>query len=171
MENCIVPTLSALNALQNHKEGECVFCEEDNKIYSWREDSWQPVDIENKGLSMNLYELNKTVINQLTPMSKEDVMGKYDLFTEFLQSTANDVYMLLCKEYNYYTLFAYEGDNPSLDTYEESVIDLLNEIGAVYSIDLTEDKSAIECWVKPNEDLGVLAFYLFPYDAGVVYYG
>ena len=34
-ETCIVPTLSALHALQNHIEGECVYCEEDNRIYSW----------------------------------------------------------------------------------------------------------------------------------------
>jgi hypothetical protein len=37
MENkyCTVPTLSALAALQNHIEGECVYCEEDSKLYSW----------------------------------------------------------------------------------------------------------------------------------------
>jgi hypothetical protein len=40
MEKCIVPTLSALNALKNHKEGEYVFCEETNKIYTWRKDAW-----------------------------------------------------------------------------------------------------------------------------------
>ena len=61
---CIVPTISALNALQNHIEGECVFCEEDNKIYSWQEnDGWCPIDIENKGISLNLYELNKTIVD------------------------------------------------------------------------------------------------------------
>jgi hypothetical protein len=73
--------------------------------------------------------------------------------------------------YSYYTLFAYEGDNSSLDTYEQSVIDLLDEIGVVYSIDLTEDKGAVEIWIKPDEEESALAFYLFPYDAGVVYYG
>ena len=169
---CTVPTKQALYALQNHTEGECVYCEEDSKIYSWQENSgWGPIEFENKGITMNLYDLNKTVVNQLTPMTKEDLIDKYDFFTEFLQSTANNVYMLLCKEYSYYTLFAYEGDNPSLDTYEQSVIDLLDEIGVVYSIDLTEDKCAVEIWIKPDEEESALAFYLFPYDAGVVYYG
>ena len=32
----IVPTLDILYALQNHIEGECVYCEEDSKIYSWQ---------------------------------------------------------------------------------------------------------------------------------------
>lgn len=60
---CIVPTLSALYALQNHEEGEIIYCEEDSKIYSWQEDGWGPVEFENKGISMNLYDLNKSIIN------------------------------------------------------------------------------------------------------------
>ena len=43
---CVVETLSALYALQNHVEGECVYCEEDNKMYTWQEnDGWQPVQL------------------------------------------------------------------------------------------------------------------------------
>jgi hypothetical protein len=96
---CIVPTLSALYALQNHEEGECVYCEEDGKIYSWQEDKgWGQIGIENKGVSMNLYDLNKTVVKQLEPMTNSDIASKMDLF-KFLQSKHMNIhYMLLCKD-------------------------------------------------------------------------
>ena len=80
----VVPSISALHALQNHVEGECVYCEEDSKIYSWQEnEGWGPIEFENKGISMNLYDLNKSIINQLEPMSNNDIAKKMDLF-EFL---------------------------------------------------------------------------------------
>ena len=63
--NCMVPTLTALHALKNHEPGECVYCEENQKIYCWNEEEgWQIVSMENKGLSMNLYDLNKSIFNQ-----------------------------------------------------------------------------------------------------------
>ena len=106
---CIVPTKQALYALQNHTEGECVYCEEDNKIYSWQENNgWGPIEFENKGISMNLYDLNKSIVNQLEPMTKQHIANKMDLF-EFLQiKHGNNHYMLLCKDYNYYTSYSPE---------------------------------------------------------------
>ena len=77
---CIVPTLSALYALQNHEEGECVFCEEDNKIYTWQEnDGWGAVDLKNEGLSLNLYDLNKSIVNQLPPLQRQDIAVRMDV--------------------------------------------------------------------------------------------
>ena len=173
MENgyCIVPTISALNALQNHIEGECVFCEEDNKIYSWQEnDGWGPIDIENKGISLNLYELNKTVVSQLPVMTEGDIAFKMTVIENLHNSSMNNHYMLLCKEYNYYTIF--ECDSMlNMPTFGAAVCEIISNIGEVYSIDLTEDESPIEIWIKPKEEENAMAFYLFPYDAGVVYYG
>ena len=168
---CIVPTISALNALQNHIEGECVFCEEDNKIYSWQEnDGWSPIDIENKGISLNLYELNKTVVNQLPVMTKNDIALKMKVFEDLHRTSMNTHYMLLCKEYNYYTIF--ECDSMlNMHTFGAAVCEIISNIGEVYSIDATENKEAVEIWIKPEGKESSMAFYLFPYDAGVVYYG
>ena len=61
---CIIPTLAALHALQNHREGECVYCEEDGKIYSWQEtEGWGEISLaQGEGLTMNLYDLNQSII-------------------------------------------------------------------------------------------------------------
>ena len=168
---CIVPTLSALYALQNHEEGECVFCEEDNKIYTWQEnDGWGAVDLKNEGLSLNLYELNKNIVSQLPIMTKGDIAKKIDCIEEYKHNTMNIHYMLLCKDYNYYTIF--ESDTMlNIPTFGAAICEIISNIGDVYSIELTEDKGAIEVWIKPEGEENALAFYLFAYDAGVVYYG
>jgi hypothetical protein len=118
---------------------------------------------------MNLYELNKSIVNQLTSMTKEDLENKYQLLNDFLDQTTDNYYMLLCKEYNYYTIFAFK-DDPEYNNFEKTVIEILDEVGEIYSIELTEDKSAIEIWIKPDGEESALVFYLFPYEAGVVYY-
>ena len=168
---CIVPTISALSALQNHIEGECVFCEEDNRIYSWQEnDGWGPIDFKNEGISMNLYELNKSIINQLPPLDKQDIAVRMDIIHKLHNESMNNHYMLLCKEYNYYTIF--ESDTMlNIPTFGAAVCEIISNIGEVYSIDPTESKDAVEIWIKPEGEESAMAFYLFPYDAGVVYYG
>lgn len=168
---CTVPTISALSALQNHIEGECVFCEEDNKLYSWQEnDGWGPIDLENKGISLNLYELNKTVVSQLPTMTMSDISSKMSIFEDLHKTARNTHYMLLCKEYSYYTIF--ECDSMlSIPTFGAAVCEIVSKIGEVFSIELTENKDAIEIWIKPEEEENAMVFYLFPYDAGVVYYG
>lgn len=170
-KNCVVPTLAALYALQNHEEGECVFCKEDNKIYSWQEnDGWQPVNIDGKGLSMNLYELNKSIMAQCKVLDKNDISKKINLFDELNKTAQNIHYMLLCKEYSYYTIFEFDSMK-SIPNFGVAVAEIVSNIGDVYSIEPTEDKAAIEIWIKPTGEEDALVFYLFPYDAGVVYYG
>ena len=172
MENklCSVPTLSALYALQNHIEGETVYCEETEKFYSWQEDGWGEIKIEGEGISMNLYDLNKSIINQLSPLTTQDIINRMEVLDALYNNTMNRHYMLLCKEYNYYTIF--ENDTMiSMPTFCAAVSEIISHIGEVYSIELTEDKCAIEIWIKPDGEDSALAFYLFAYDAGVVYFG
>ena len=167
----VVPSISALHALQNHIEGECVYCEEDSKIYSWQEnEGWGPIEFENKGISMNLYELNKTIINQLPPLTNSEIAVRMDVIHKLHNESMNNHYMLLCKEYNYYTIF--ESDIMlNMPTFGAAVCEIISNIGDVFSIDATDDGNAIEIWIKPDEQESVFVFYLFPYDAGVVYYG
>lgn len=173
MENgyCIVPTISALNALQNHIEGECVYCEEDGKIYSWQEnDGWRPIEFENKGISMNLYDLNKSIVNQLPPLTLSEIAVRMDVIHKLHNESMNNHYMLLCKEYNYYTIF--ESDTMlNMPTFGAAVCEIISKLGKVMSIELTETEDAVEIWIVPEGEESAFAFYLFPYDAGVVYYG
>lgn len=60
----IVPSLQVLYTLQNHIEGETIYCEEDSKLYVWQEDTgWTPIKVEGNGISMNLYDINKNIVN------------------------------------------------------------------------------------------------------------
>lgn len=103
-------------------------------------------------------------------MNLEEIQNKSELIGEFYDITNSKYYMLLCKEYNYYTIFERKtrSDAPSFST---AVCEIVADIGEVFSIELTEDKCAIEFWIKPKDEETSIVFYLFPYDAGVVYYG
>ena len=93
-----------------------------------------------------------------------------DIIHKLHNENMNNHYMLLCKEYNYYTIF--ESDTMlNMPTFGAAVCEIISNIGDVFSIDATEDGAAIEIWIKPDEQESVFVFYLFPYDAGVVYYG
>lgn len=167
-----VKDLNHLYAMQNHEENEIAYVEDLKKIYSWQDsDGWQELNVENKGLQLNLYELNKNIMSQMNPMTKEDIYNKSGEIFEFYTEVApNDYYMLLCREYNYYTLFApdFRYKNHGEDDFVSAVLSIIEELGPVYSIEKTE--TAIEFWIKPEGSETPLAFYLFPYDAGVVYY-
>lgn len=166
----VVSTLSALYALKNHSEGEYAYCEEDKTFYCWQNNNWVPINIDNKGISMNLYDLNKTAVEQLPIMNYEDIIKKIEIIDNLKNTSTNNHYMLLCKEYNYYTIFEYETLNFSNLTFGQTVCDIISEIGNVYSIEPNEENNAIEIWIKPENEESPLVFYLFPYDMGVVYY-
>jgi hypothetical protein len=41
-----------------------VMCEDTKEVFMWDEEQgWVSIDIENKGLELNLYDLNKNVIS------------------------------------------------------------------------------------------------------------
>lgn len=117
---------------------------------------------------MNLYDLNKSIVNQLEPLTLDKLFDKAQIIENLYNSTHNVHYMLLCKEYNYYTIF--EADNNPIVTFKAAVCDIINELGYVYSIEC-KDEVAVELWIKPLDKEEPLVFYLFPYDQGVVYYG
>lgn len=163
-----VKTLAILNSIQkNNKENEIAFCEETQKYYTWK-NKWQEVKLKNDGVKMNLYDLNKSIIGQLKPLTKEQIYQKGQIIENMHNANQNIHYMLLCKEYNYYTIF--EANTDPIITFKSAVCDIINELGDVYSIEY-KDEAAIELWIKPLGEEEPLVFYLFPYDQGVVYYG
>ena len=119
-------------------------------------------------VELNLYDLNKSVINQLEPMTLDEIIDKLNLIGEYYHKSDNSFHMLLCKDYNYYTIFA-PNDIITIE-FTATVYDIIVNLGTIYSIENTED-GAIEIWIKPEDEEMPYAFYLFPYDAGVVYYG
>ena len=119
-------------------------------------------------IELNLYDLNKSVINQLEPMTPDEIIDSLGLIKEYYRKSNNGFHMLLCKDYNYYTIFA--PDRIMSSEFTATVYDIIVNLGTIYSIENTED-GAIEIWIKPEGEEMPYAFYLFPYDAGVAYYG
>lgn len=77
--------------------------------------------------------------------------------------------MLLCRELNYFTLFEYAPKANDVDKFKNLVLDCISDIGIVHDMTLAEDGGAIEIWAMTSGE-EMVVMYLFPYDAGVVYY-
>ena len=78
--------------------------------------------------------------------------------------------MLLCKDFNYYTIFGFSVMT-SFNSLAEALYTILIELGEVYSIEFDNKNRSVEIWIKPTGEELPLVFYLFPYDKGMVYYG
>ena len=169
-KNLVVNNKIELFAIQNHEPGEMVLCKDTNEIYIWDEDhGWSLMAVDGKGFEMNLYDLNKNVINQLDPLTPGEITMKMSLFKDYYDKADNLYHMLLCRDFNYYTIFNYNS-MPNTPDFSSIICTVITELGEVYSIELLE-YGAMEIWIRPTGEESPYAFYLFPYDAGVVYYG
>ena len=126
--------------------------------------------------SVSLYELNRSIIKQQGPLEEKDIKSKMDMLKEF-SNTFGKYFLLYGREINYFTLFV-KDENWELESLDLGVIECLNNIGTIYSIEYTKEKDAIEIWMKVeiNSDTEeseklITCMYLFPYDAGIVKVG
>ena len=170
-QNIVVANLKALKALKNHTDGELAYIEDTKEIYSWSDEKneWIKVEANGQGIELNLYDLNKSIIGQLESMTPDEISAKAELFNTYCEDTKNTFHMLLCRDCNYYTIFSFSV-KPEFSDFASAVSTIITELGDVYSIERLEN-GAIEIWIKPAGEETPCAFYLFPYDAGVVYYG
>ena len=126
--------------------------------------------------SIRLYELNRSMIKQQGPLEEKDIKLKMNMLKEF-SNTFEKYSLLYGREINYFTLFV-KDENWELESLGIGIIECLNNIGTIYSIEYTKEKDAIEIWVEvetntdteENEKL-ITCIYLFPYDAGIVKVG
>lgn len=120
----------------------------------------------NGNLNMNLYDLNKAAVTQLPNYSEADRQAAKELINAYDDfSTITHYYMLLCRELNYYTVF--QRQFTGLEDFGDVVIECLENLGNIKSIEVTEDKTAIEAWIV-NSDNEAHVVYLFNYDQGVI---
>ena len=126
--------------------------------------------------NISLYELNRSIIKQQGPLKEEDIKLKMNILKEF-SNTFEKYCLLYGREINYFTLFI-KDENWELQSLDLGVIECLNNIGTIYSIEYTKEKDAIEIWVEVeiNSDTEeseklITCMYLFPYDAGIVRVG
>lgn len=161
--------ISERDAIQIHEDNELVWVDETERYYRWdkEKEEWieTPVTIDSDGVKINLYELNKQIVNQLPAMSEEDIKKA---LKDIADTITKRYYLLYFRELNYFTLFekAASVDEPI----NESLFDCLNEISKdVKSIDRIEDSESWEIWIKYQDNITV--GYLFDYSNGVVFYG
>ena len=112
---------------------------------------------------MSLYDMSKQIVRnlparttaaELEPLKK--ILRKFKKLGYF---------MLMCREDNYYTVLRVrKAKNP--DTFEDLIIELLQEHGDIKDIDYDTDKQSLECWVQKEDD--VKMFKLFSYNWGVL---
>lgn len=145
------------------QEGEIMQNAADGKFYIWHDDSWALINVDNSGINMGLYDINKQIISQLPELT--DLEDKHYTINGLHAKFNNFYYMMYGKEISYFTLFKII--EPQY--FGSEVIDCLKNVGIIKAIDFTEAQDAIEIWIE-NED-GPTCLYLFPYDNGVVQVG
>ena len=128
--------------------------------------------------SVSLYELNRSIIKQQGPLEEKDIKLKMNILKEF-SNTFGKYYLLYGREINYFTLFV-KDENWELESLDLGVIECLNNIGTIYSIEYTKEKDAIEIWIEVETETStdtekseklITCMYLFPYDTGIVKIG
>ena len=168
MDNVLkVQNYTVLNALKNHQEGEVAYCEDEKQHYIFKDGEWRKVEAKMMadGLQLNLYDLNKQVIEQLPDFNDEQIKDFKAALEIWKTPKADKYYMLYGKEISYFTLFVEDNDEDD-NLLSDSVMECLENFEAIKEYDMSGD--AVEIWVKTEE--GVTVLYLFGYDAGVVTY-
>lgn len=118
----------------------------------------------NGNFAMSLYDLNKQIVMQQADLDEAGRQTAIALINDYVKS--DKFFMLLGKEIGYYTVFMREPIAITNETIGEAVIDCLNSIGTIKSIDKLENNDAIEIWVVKENEPTVL--YFFPYNEGVI---
>lgn len=113
---------------------------------------------------ITLYEINQQVMEQLPPLSKEDIDAAYKVFSDFMTKEkllSGDAYfMFLCREKYDYTVFHFAKYN--LEKCWNYLLNLANNRGLIKGINLSENGDMLEIWIDNH------AYYLFAYDWGVI---
>lgn len=146
-------------------KGEIALVEENHKVYSCLGElgHWEPYSETTAGMS--LYDINQNVISQMPDLSEENLTQKKKLIRDYFVNTNGKYYMLLNRDNNYYTLFNINPESDEPDAVEDIVIECLNNLGSIKSIE-DDDGQAIEIWTCRDNTASIS--YLFKYDSGVV---
>lgn len=123
----------------------------------------------------NLYEMNKQIMENEPPISKEERKLAKNHLVEWLMNNFNKKYlMLLCHELRDYTVFNLDkaSSKPMLSVTEadivaEDIFECMVNRGQLISFDDAEG-NAWEIWIRNEE--GCFVYYLFPYGEAVLEY-
>lgn len=116
---------------------------------------------------LTLYDLNKDLLQKERALSSTKIKQKRPDIIKFFNEIKNNYYMLLCNELKDYTVF--KTDDKREDTYtiaaDELILCMQNR-GNILSIERTDDKVALEIWMRIEDKIYV--YYAFGYDAAII---
>ena len=169
--------LESWTARETFADGEIAFIEDTKTYLMYSNGEWVPLpestsESESNGISMNLYDLNKTIIAQLPIAGEDELLTAEKVINDYCNAQNSSYFMLLCRDISYYTVFTNDTSKEQLDfcSVGEAVISCAVDVGMIVSVSLTEDKNAIEIWVKNTDDM-VYCMYLFNCAQMIVTYG
>lgn len=115
----------------------------------------------------NLYDMNKTINVKQKTLTNIELKTALKKIKQFFVDNSDKYFMLLCRERYDYTLFNFL--NKKEITLQQSIKDvkecLLNR-GQIISIEPATEMNGYEIWIKIDDE--AFAYYLFPYDLGVL---
>ena len=175
MELIRIKNDTELNEIKNPEDGQVVYNEVENKYFMYKNEQWFPVEgkMTGQGLELNLYDLNKNIIEQLPDFGDSQWEGAEKVFGDWLAKQTCTHFMLYGREINYFTIFK-KGVIGESDfaTFWDGLKECLKALGPVRSIGVNEledgSASSIEIWLKYGDT--ITCMYLFNYDEGIVTY-
>lgn len=163
MECLSVNTYSELLALKNHEEDEIIFVKETEQYYTYKDNQWMLYILEEQTEetcpALTLYELNKMIMTKFKTYSEEDILKSKKDIRKYVDNTNSFSYMLLCNDLRYYTVFI--KDEAYEEAIEDVLIECLNNLGEIKSIDFTNENDAIEIWFHREDELYVSYFFAY----------
>jgi hypothetical protein len=157
-----VKDINILNSLQIHQDGEFALVEDEQKIYQYNEGEWQEYKSD-QDLGITLYEINQMAVQGLEPLDDEQIEQAKKYIRELTHKFDSKYFMLLCRDLNYYTVFAFKDESENV--FEDEVIACLQVLGDIKSVEIYDE--LIECWITTTENTAHVA-YLFNYAQGVI---
>ena len=151
-------------------EDDIVYCEKENKNYRLVEGNWLEEEASNP-MQLNLYDLNKTLVQQLPPLTPEELQKTKVTLDLYAEENPSNYYMLLCRELNYYTVFAFDFSNPEFSSLGYAIEACYNGLGIIYSVEYDKENKVIEIWFAPEEGMTPNCAFLFDYTPGVITFG
>lgn len=124
--------------------------------------------------NFSTYEANKMLMNQngkpISISKLNTIIGDMAVrFRKWVWDNKCKYFMLLCKDRNDYTLFNIIDANFDIQELKAALKDCFVNRGDVYDIHYEKNTDAYEIWLKIDDEF--YAYYLFPYDVGVIEIG
>lgn len=159
-----VKTLDELQTIFNPEENEYAIVEEENGVYQYVNNEWNPVKVSGDGLKMTLADLNQSIMASLPPLDERALAKGKKKIVKFINNFYDKYYAFISFEHHYITLF-HAKDDTSIAEMANEIFDVIQNVGEVKDIS-NNGHGAIEVWITDGDRTN--CFLLFPYTHGVV---